>query len=133
MSKLEAQLSKQQGLIAELHAEARRTAEQRDAAAARLKERLAQADAELARARLANSKLKSDFLEQTALLGAAGGLAAATGAPPPLSRTALEALTGALAVLYRPSGMLLRVSGLRLRTLLRHSECCLGTQTACMP
>lgn len=97
MSKLEAQSSKQQGLIAKLQAEAWHTAEQRDAAAARLKERLAQADAELARARLANSKLKSDFLEQTTLLGAASGLAAATGAPPPLSRTALEALTGALA------------------------------------
>lgn len=84
-------------MIAELQGAARRAAKDRDAAATRLKERLAHSDSELARARLTNSKLKSDFLEQTTLLGAAGGLpAAAAATPPQLSRQTLEGLTGAL-------------------------------------
>lgn len=95
MGKLEGQSTKQQAMIAELQSVARRVAKERDAAAANLKERLAHADSELARARLTNSKLKSDFLEQTTMLGAAGGLSTATPPPPQLGRHALESLTGA--------------------------------------
>lgn len=93
VTKLEAQSSKQQALIAELQAAVRRAAEERDTAARQLKERLAHAHAELAAARLTISKLKSDFLEQTSLLGASATLPAAA-SPAALDRAVLDTLTG---------------------------------------
>eukprot|EP00892_Ulva_mutabilis_P005967 jgi/Ulvmu1/3742/UM173_0015.1 len=100
VTKLEAQSAKQQALITELQATARRTTAERDDAAAQLKERLAHAHAELAAARTTNSKLKSDFLEQTTLIGASG-LVPAAAPPVPLERATLDDLTRKLKAVAR--------------------------------
>ena len=74
VQKLEHQSARQVEAIKQLQA----SAQEQEAAMARQSERLARTDGELARARVANRKLKGEYLEQTALLSG-HGLALAPG------------------------------------------------------
>jgi hypothetical protein len=91
VQKLEQQSRRQLEVIRQLQAAAR----DQDTAMSQQIERLARTDGELARARLANRKLKGEFLEQTALLSGYG-LAQVPGGPPSEASYKSTARTGSL-------------------------------------